>query len=356
MQKEVFGPLNMTRTTFSQLPKDSEGSIPPNANVWGIDIGSETPGGGLYSTSSDLSKLLLSLLPSVQNKRPIFQPHPAAANKFLLPTSMVPSTNTFYLGAPWEIYVPEANHGGLTIYTKSGDLAGYSAQTVLIPEYDITMTILASGDGVANVLLNVITSYLDDGKEKGLLVGGFGGVARRETKEEYNGVYASQTKKLNSTIEFVTEKSGSSGGLIVANWASNGTNFLDSLALIRGSPGGGSNLDARVYPVDLFGTIESTSFTPGGKQMEIRKEEWKLVVTPKSDPSTAPPEESGVRRSYLDGVCFTWASMEGSGRWGDEGISRVVIWREVLGKEAKSGKILAVELPALRVVLRKRSA
>ena len=359
MQKEIFTPLNMTRSSFLKLAKDSEGSIPPFPSAWGGEIytltGSQSAGASLYSTSSDLSKLLLSLLPSVQNKKPIFQPHPIAADKFLLPASLVPSTNTFVLGAPWEIFRPEANHGGLTIYTKSGALLGYNAQTVLIPEYDLTMTITVSGEAAADLFLIEILSYLDDGKEKGLLVGGFGEVARREAKEAYDGNYVSETKKLNSSIELSTEKNGSSGGIIVSSWVSNGSNFLDTLAILRGYTGGAADVDARLYPVDLYGVVETEALTPGGKLSKVRKEEWKMTVETKQTPPTTTegPAESGKWRTHFEGVCFTFSSADlSAARWGDENLSRVVIWRSE-ATASQRGKIIAVEIPALRVVLRK---
>ncbi|KAF8427737.1 beta-lactamase/transpeptidase-like protein [Tirmania nivea] len=356
MQKEVFSPLNMTRSSFLKLAKESEGSIPPFSSTWGLDYGSQSAGGALYSTSSDLSKLLLSLLPSVQNKKPILQPHPIAADKFLLPASMVPSTNTFILGAPWEIYRPEANHGGLTIYTKSGGMSGYSAQAVLIPEYDITMTITVSGDVPAKFLLNKILSYPDDGKEKGLLVGGFGEVARREAKEAYDGIYVSETKKLNSSMELSTEKNGTSGGIIVSDWVSNGSNFLDTLALLQKFSGGAADVDARLYPVDLYGTVVTEALTPGGKLSKVRKEEWKVTIENKqAAPTTTPesPAESGKLRTIFEGICLTFSSVE-LARWADENLNRVVIWRSEARARVggKRGKIIAVEIPALRVVLR----
>jgi len=352
LQKEVFAPLNMTRTSFSQKVKDSDGSIPPIPNSWGYDTAAQTPGGGLYSTSSDLAKLLLALLPSVQNKKPLFKPHPVAATKFLLPSSLVPSTNNFFLGAPWEIYRPEANHGGLTIYTKSGSLQAYSAQTVLIPEYDIVMSIVTSGDGIADLLLDKILRYLDDGKEKGFIVGGFGEIAKRETAENYDGVYVSWNKQLNSTIELQTDRGSASGGIIVSNWVSNGTNFLDTLAFIRGL-GGAADIVARLYPVDLFGTVVDLAVAPTGK---VRKEEWKLVVEIKEQPSTDTPE-SGQYRSHLDGVCFTFSLAELGGRWGDEALSRFVIFRSETHEKSNGTnlgrEIIALEIPALRVVMKK---
>ena len=358
MQKEVFTPLNMTRSSFLKLAKDSEGSIPPFTSAWDGEIytftGSQSAGASLYSTSSDLSKLLLSLLPSVQNKKPIFQPHPIAADKFLLPAAMVPSTNTFVLGAPWEIFRPEANHGGLTIYTKAGALHGYNAQTVLIPEYDITMTITTSGEAVADLFLIEILSYLDDGKEKGLLVGGFGEVARREAKEAYDGIYVSETKNLNSSMELSTDKNGSSGGIIISSWISNGSNFLDTIAILRAYTGGAADVDARLYPVDLYGVVETEALTPGGKPSKVRKEEWKITVETKQTPITAPqdPAETGKWRTHFEGVCLTFSMADlYAGRWGDENLSRVVIWRSE-AEVGQRGKIIAVEIPALRVVLR----
>ena len=352
MQKEIFTPLNMTRSSFLKLAKDSEGSIPPFPSVWGIDLGSQSAGAALYSTSSDLSKLLLSLLPSIQNQKPIFQPHPIAADKFLLPASMVPSTNTFVLGAPWEIYRPEANHGGLTIYTKGGALSGYSAQVVLIPEYDVTIAITLSGDtSVSGTLLNVILSYLDDGKEKGLLVGGFGEVARREAKEAYDGIYVSETKELNSSIVLSTEENGSLGGITVSSWVSNGSSLLDTIATLQGYLGGAADVDARLYPVDLYGVVVTEALTPDGELLKVRKEEWKMALGKKQAPTT----KSDKWRSFLDGVCFTFSSVDlQAGRYGDENLSRVVIWRAEAGAGAggNRGKIIAVEIPAFRVVLR----
>ncbi|KAF8473245.1 beta-lactamase/transpeptidase-like protein [Kalaharituber pfeilii] len=359
MQEHVFHSLGMYATTFSFPGNDSVGSIPPTPNLWGIDFGTLTPGGGLYSTTSDYTKLLLSLLPSHQNRKPIFEPHPLVATKFLLPSSMVPSTNTLLLGAPWEIFRPASNKGGLTIYTKAGGIQGYTTMAAIIPEYDLALTVFVSGDPVADVIFDTIIGHLDDGKEKGILVGGFGEVAKRETKRDYDGEYAAPPSSLNSSMTLVTDMDGRTG-IRVQSWISNGTDFAN-LAIFLGISGSAQDIEARLYPVDLFGTISKVSLKTGyeGTQVKVRKEVWSMVVVRKNS-VTSPLErvhstQTGIWRGPRDDACFTFAEVENTGKHGGESISRILVWREEIGRDSKKqGEVLGIEIPALRVFLAKK--
>lgn len=165
--------------------------------------------GGIYSTSSDLSRFLRGVLNSELLDE-------ATTNAWFKPHSWS-SGLTAAFGMPWEIFrtttlLPDTDRG-ITLVTKAGALFAYVSHIVLMPEYDLGFTILVAGDSEAlSWLDNEVITTVVNGVEK---------VARDQTKQKYSGFYKSPN--LNSSLNL--EVDGSSG-LVVQSWISNGTDFL----------------------------------------------------------------------------------------------------------------------------------
>lgn len=165
--------------------------------------------GGIYSTSSDLSRFLRAILNSELldevTTNAWFKPHSWSSGL----------TATF--GMPWEIFrtttlLPDSDRG-ITLVTKAGALFGYVSHIVLMPEYDLGFNLLVAGDSEAlSWLDNEVITTVVHGVEK---------IARDQTKAKYAGFYKSSA--LNSSLTL--EVDGSSG-LVVQSWISNGTDFL----------------------------------------------------------------------------------------------------------------------------------
>ena len=122
---------------------------------------------------------------------------------------------------PWEIFrtnnlIPHSDRI-IDLFVKSGSLSGYASRIILIPEYDLGITVLVAGDGKAESWIEeLLLSKLIPKVES---------ITRYQTKEKYADRYhAPAHLGINSSITL--EVDGASG-LVVKSWISNGTNFLD---------------------------------------------------------------------------------------------------------------------------------
>ncbi|CAG8982145.1 hypothetical protein HYALB_00003237 [Hymenoscyphus albidus] len=148
VESAIFSPLNLTGSSWS-LPKDNSSSI-IDPGTYDLPFGDET-----------------------------------AAD----PTS--------HLGAPWEIRRLEIGPSKrvVDIYTKSGDLPGYSSLLLLIPDWDLGITLMAAGPaGTPDiaVLSGLIAAHFLPAVET---------AARNEAQENLAGSYSAA----NSTLILTTD-------------------------------------------------------------------------------------------------------------------------------------------------------
>ncbi|KAJ0421932.1 beta-lactamase/transpeptidase-like protein [Aspergillus carlsbadensis] len=142
LEETIYGPLNLVNSGVS--PGDTEkAAIPPGVSGWGSDYGFNAPGGGLYSTTNDLSIFLSSIL-----SHKILDA-PADVRKWLKPLSTTSSLNTL-VGRPWEILrtvdlLPAKHAHTVDIYAKSGGAMGYMAQIAVIDQYGVGVAVLTAG-------------------------------------------------------------------------------------------------------------------------------------------------------------------------------------------------------------------
>ncbi|EUC46940.1 hypothetical protein COCMIDRAFT_91538 [Bipolaris oryzae ATCC 44560] len=210
IDEAIFMPLNMSKSTFS-LPPDSAGVIPSGPHFWDVDEGVQNPTGGIYSSSTDLSKFLRYVLTHFNAVTP--------AINWINPVSPSRGLNSFY-GIPWEIFHTDRiladSKRMVRFITKGGGLPGYTSVIMAVPEYDLGITILVAGpSSVLFTLREVITVTLIRAAEK---------LAIRQLNERYAGTYAVVDSKLNSTVTLKADHRG----LVVTRWISNGTNMYDS--------------------------------------------------------------------------------------------------------------------------------
>ena len=118
---------------------------------------------------------------------------------------------------PWEIYrsteLLSDSDRGVTLITKGGALNGYYSHVILLPEYDLAITILVAGDVQGRVWLEnqVLTATAKLVEE----------ISRSQARDRYTGFYKSL--QINSSITF---ELNDSSGLTITSWVSNSTNFL----------------------------------------------------------------------------------------------------------------------------------
>jgi hypothetical protein len=127
----------------------------------------------------------------------------------------------------------------IDIYTKAGGVPGYGSYLVLIPEYDITITINAAGRETSytsiELLENITTAlilYADQ-------------LARSQASSKYAGTYTLSTPTGNDTLVL---SSTFGPGLSIDSLTINNVSVIDALAKRQNVPS--KNFSARLYPTD----------------------------------------------------------------------------------------------------------
>jgi CubicO group peptidase (beta-lactamase class C family) len=175
VERFILEPLNMTSSSLEK-PDDSVAVLPKGHNYWDIDEGVQRPTGGIYSSSRDLSRYLRYILTHYNTLTP--------ALNWLHPASYSAGTNSFF-GMPWEIYrtsdiLPHTNRP-VTFVTKSGGLPGYTSIIMIVPDYDLGVTILVGGQGqLLSKLQKLVTIPLVEAIER---------VAFEQMGAAYGGTY-----------------------------------------------------------------------------------------------------------------------------------------------------------------------
>lgn len=302
----ILKPLEMASTTFESPSDDHAVLTPGQSAIWDVEEGVQRPTGGLYASASDLSKFL----------RYILRHYNAIATgvNWLLPASWSTEIHTFY-GMPWEILrsnsVLEHSKRAVTIVTKSGGLPGYTSQVLLLPEYDLGVTILVAGNG----------ALLDELRD--IVLPEVIRAAEAAVWDHIAKVYATDMvttePKLNSSLSLRTSPSH---GLFIKRFISNGTDVLNTviprflgLSLL---PRGGNLWHAQLVPTLLFKNESS-------QEGEI----WRMVVV-----EDLVGKQSGHK--LFDDFCLTDIDTT---EYGGLPLNEVVFWHE-------AG---LVELPAFRV-------
>jgi hypothetical protein len=194
----------------------------------------------MFSCTNDLTSISRSILSSTLIK-------PAITRRWLKPRAFVSDPLTA-LGAPWEIIRLQTspNKRVVDLYTKEGDLPGYSSRFVLIPDWNVGFSILSAGANPTtnNVLLaDLMTDTILPAIET---------AAREETDSLYSGSYSSSDKSLNSSITISTDER--KPGLGVDSWISNGTDMLTSPLAVP---------EIRLYPTGLKNILENGDMEMG---------------------------------------------------------------------------------------------
>lgn len=146
---------------------------------------------------------------------------------------------------------------GMTIITKGGHLYGYSSLIILLPEYDLGITLLIAGESRALSWLQnkVLTATANTIEE----------IARGQVKEKYAGTYSSS--KINSSVSL--DLDGSSG-LVINEWVSNGTDFLHEYISFQSNPHEPTHGEAQLVPAGIRrsngGEVWRATFVPNNRE------------------------------------------------------------------------------------------
>ncbi|CAN9406101.1 unnamed protein product [Alternaria alternata] len=257
IDEAIFKPLNMSTSTLSK-PADSAGVIPAGPQFWDVQEGVQNPTGGIYSSSSDLSKYLRYVLTH-------FNAITHAIN-WLHPVSHSHGSNSFY-GMPWEIFttdriLPDSNRT-IRVVSKGGGLPGYTSIIMTVPEYDLGITILIAGSNkiFAKIQSIVLTTMIQVAEK----------IAIRQLSDRYAGTYSAADPKLNSTVRLTADHRG----LVVTTWISNGTDVFESPIVKDGAP---EHYYAQLSPTLLYRDEETQ-----------RGEEWRAMFV--EERGGGPPDD-----------------------------------------------------------------
>jgi len=138
IHQTILDPIGMTNTSTT-TPSHTVMAIPALDNWWSNDLGVQLPTGGIYSSSSDLSRYLRYILSHYNS---------LAGINWFGGVSWSGSESSFY-GIPWEIFrtskILSPISKPTTFITKGGSLPGYYSHIIMLPDYDLGVTILVAG-------------------------------------------------------------------------------------------------------------------------------------------------------------------------------------------------------------------
>nr|POF20120.1 beta-lactamase-like protein [Quercus suber] len=214
VQQEIFNVIGMNASTLHAPDSDDHSVLPAIiSNFWDVDMGVQNAAGGIYSSSSDMSRYVRYILTHFNTL--------ATGVNWLMPTSWSSGLKTFY-GMPFEIYrtdrILKDSRRPVTFVTKSGGLPGYYSLMVLLEEYGLGFTILVGGNvSLVSDILDVISAQLIQAAEDAVW---------DRIEKTYSGDYIATKTSLNSSL---TLKVSPSKGLTLESFVSNGTNVFSTL-------------------------------------------------------------------------------------------------------------------------------
>ncbi|KAF1961414.1 beta-lactamase/transpeptidase-like protein [Byssothecium circinans] len=302
IEEAIFEPLHMSKSTFS-LPPDSAGVIPLVPHYWDVDEGVQNPTGGIYSSSTDLSKYLRYILTHYNSI--------TTSLNWLNVVSPAMNLNSFY-GMPWEIFqtdrILSSSDRTVRFITKGGGLPGYSSIIILVPEYDLGITLLLAGPPkfFAKMLETVTVEMIRAAEELAIL----------QLEQLYAGSFISPDPELNSSVTLLADHRG----LIIDRFVSNGTDVLKTLVDVTKN----RNLVIKMVPTLLY-KDEKTK----------RGEKWRFMMM-------TDLEKEGERPVWAD-ACITNIDI---GLYAGRPWNEIVLWQSDNG-----GAFNDLELPAYRVNL-----
>ncbi|SPO04026.1 uncharacterized protein DNG_06709 [Cephalotrichum gorgonifer] len=333
IEEYITVPLGLKSTAPSPGNTD-KAVVPPGDSSWGSDYGLDAPGGGLYSTLSDLSAFLHGIL----TKSDKILPTATDINAWLKPNSATGGLHSL-VGLPWEIYradelTPEHPHV-IDIYAKGGGAYGYRSQVALLDDYGLGLVILTAGPGMAmtpiyEAMLSVLVPAADE-------------AARQQAEGKYTGSFKAED---DVAVEAKMVLDGDS--VVIESLTRNGSDIIEGIQEIfnqgLGSIMGFSVSTPRLFPteIEVRGTVADGQ---GNYEREVIREDWRMTWG----------NFSGLPQGELPGVgatgkdCLMWTLADWL-HYGREPLDRFVFVRD-----AGTGEVLGVEVPFLRAGLLRRS-
>ncbi|KAI1373289.1 beta-lactamase/transpeptidase-like protein [Hypoxylon crocopeplum] len=313
MEESVIIPLGLNHT-FLRAPGDSLGVIPGDRveTGWAFDIGESVATGNMYASAADLSNLGRAILSHKLLS-------PVATRRWLKPFSFSSDPKAM-VGMPWG--ARRINLGDTYLYTtafnKAGNIGDYSALLVIIPDYDIGISILLSGTLPGNAAFG-FADIIGEPLLPAVLE-----AARSEAGAIYSGHYVYPDNSVNSSMTITTD---GLPGLSISQWFSNGTDFA-WIATVLQNQCYPITPRIRLYPSGLEGPAAN-----GGKKV-VFKAMFEDADGPRND------------NKMFSTECGSWVTVESV-------IYASAAMDELIFNLDSTGKVISVTSPSLRATLNK---
>ncbi|KIX99217.1 uncharacterized protein Z520_04793 [Fonsecaea multimorphosa CBS 102226] len=241
LEEKVLRPLDLSRTSTTPPLGESRCVIPgtPTSTLWDYDFSEVGPGGNLYSSPADVSKVGRAILSSSLLSK-------ALTRRWLKPVAH--TADPYYsVGAPWEIHrvtLPVTNRV-VDLYAKAGGFGSFSSELILIPDFEVGLTVLAAGppsNSVVPIISNLFSAILVPALET---------AAREEAKNSLVGTYSCKKPGgVESSITLMIDDTNpGQGGLSISRWVSNGQDMMHVLANLL-PPLFARPVQARLHPTN----------------------------------------------------------------------------------------------------------
>ncbi|EKJ73022.1 hypothetical protein FPSE_06810 [Fusarium pseudograminearum CS3096] len=280
IKKHIWDPVGMKHTS-EETPDDPLGFIPPGDEWWNATLGYGNPAGVYYSSLNDIMAFGDAIL-----RYELLSPE--QTRKWMKPATSTSSTGIL-IGEPWEIFRSNnvTKDGRLIeFYTKAGDITTYHSLMVLIPDYNLTISLFDAGPGevgggelqlwFSNIVQELLPAIEQAGKD--------------EAEEKYAGTY-SDTKTNSSLTLSVDDESGFS----ITNWTVRGVDIAATYAsfgIPPQFPTPEGLVRFRLYPTSLKSDTETS---------------WRMMFTQGTAEEIAAKD---ALFAWPEANCNTWASLD----------------------------------------------
>jgi CubicO group peptidase (beta-lactamase class C family) len=242
LNDSVLTPLKMSSTSLLEPASSVHGVIPssPSAAELSKPLAIEAPFNGLYSSLTDISTALLSILSSQLLGQ-------AVTNRWFKPVSFT-SNQVNSVGRPWEIYSLTTSGPSpvIPVFQVRGNVGLYSSHIGLVPDYGVGFVILSADSESSpdlNAYADVISVALIPALEQNAIT---------QASTAFSGTYFSAVINVsdNSTISLtIAQATDSTPGISITNFTSGTTDIRAIYAKLNGIEP--QNLSFRLYPTDL---------------------------------------------------------------------------------------------------------
>ncbi|KAK1996400.1 beta-lactamase/transpeptidase-like protein [Colletotrichum falcatum] len=300
--ESILGPAGMGNTTYGKVPENLETLFIPTDDIYyrhpenGSDLALSHPrrAGGMYSTTADMLRFGDAIL---QNRLL----SPAKTRRWLKPSSFTSAPGGF-VGKPWEGIASDnltADGRLVEVYTKGGDIISYHSLLALVPEYGVTVSVMAAGPEVGGGPYSYYLLKLNELLPP--LMRALDAAARDDALRDVVGTYADAATDSALTIAAAADDGGGGGGgwgLSLTGWRARGFEVLPNLARYSFLGVNATDLPpnpgqtARLYPTGLE---------------EGNRTAWRAVFD-----SFGPAARDAVDAAffYPNASCVTWFSMD----------------------------------------------